>query len=104
MDERMNERAVAGEIVDDLSSRSEGVSWTRLRNRGAQVATVVYAGYKWFEDHADEVERVSIKAIERSKGKKIGRAVIPTAHVVIGAARWMQERDKDKTLPKGKRH
>ena len=111
-DEAKEGRSVSGEIVGggersrSVRARSdEGVDWSKLRGRGARAATIAYAGYKWFEDHADDVERFSHKAIERSKGKRIGRAVVPTAHVLIGAARWMQERGDDsrRRLPKGRR-
>ena len=95
---------VRGEVVRSDPGAGDGFDWSKLRGRGAQAATFAYAGYKWFEDHADEVERFSQKAIDRSKGKKIGWAVVPTAHVLIGAARWMQDRNKtEKALPKTRR-
>lgn len=108
-EESKNKRVVSGHVVQrdaahPASTRDESFDWSKLRNRGAQAATAAYAGYKWFEDHADDVERFSIKAIERSKGKKVGRAVVPTAHVLIGAARWFQERNQsNRSLPRGKR-
>lgn len=77
---------VTGEVVQaDRSSKA--------RARGAAVITAAYAGYKWFEDHADDVEHYAQKAIDRSKKKSYGRIVVPTAHALIGAARWMQRQE-----------
>jgi hypothetical protein len=108
MTQENERRVVSGDVVERNGSHptrdDDGFDWSKFRGKGAQAATVAYAGYKWFEDHADDVERFSLQAIARSKGKKFGRAVVPTAHVLIGAARWVQERNKPaKRLPKGKR-
>ncbi|MGH2699164.1 MAG: hypothetical protein ACRDJL_08195 [Actinomycetota bacterium] len=69
------------------------MKYTRIRRSAPKVAAFVYAGYKWFEDHTDEVERWSAQAVERSRGKRVERFVTPVAGAAQSAARWMRNRD-----------
>lgn len=59
--------------------------------RFAKGFTGLYAGYKWIEAHADDVERWCQKAVERSGGKPYGRYVEPPARVVQALAKWIDE-------------
>lgn len=68
---------------------------SRIRRSGPKVAAFAYAGYKWFEDHTDEVERWSAKAVERTQGKKVSKFVVPLAHLANGAVKWIRENEDD---------
>ena len=68
---------------------------SRIKRSAPKVAAFAYAGYKWFEDHTDEVERWSAKAIERSRGKQIAKVVVPAAHVAQAAVKWMRENEDE---------
>ena len=73
-----------------------------MRKAGAKAATVAYAGYKWFEDHTDEVERWSGKAVERSRGKRIEKLVVPAAGAAQSAVRWMRDNNDRAKQKSGK--
>ena len=49
----------------------------RIRRNAPKIGAFVYAGYKWLEDHTDEVERWSAQAIDRSRGKRSEKFVVP---------------------------
>jgi hypothetical protein len=63
----------------------------RIRRNAPKIGAFVYAGYKWLEDHTDEVERWSAQAIDRSRGKRSEKFVVPAAGAAQAAARWMRE-------------
>ena len=76
---------------------------SRIRRSAPKVAAFAYAGYKWFEDHTDEVENWSAKAIERSRGKQIAKFVVPAAHVAMAGVKWIRENeDEAKELSAGR--
>lgn len=65
-----------------------------LRKFGGPIpkaAALLYAGYKWMEDHTDEVERWSQKAMEHAEGKRYEVAVVPPARALKATARWMRD-------------
>ncbi|MGH2701623.1 MAG: hypothetical protein ACRDJ2_07590 [Actinomycetota bacterium] len=64
-----------------------------MKRSAPKVAAFAYAGYKWFEDHTDEVERWSAKAIERSRGKSIAKVVVPAAHLAQAGVKWFRENE-----------
>jgi hypothetical protein len=68
---------------------------SRIRRNAPKIGAFVYAGYKWLEDHTDEVERWSAKAIESSRGKPSERLVVPVAGAAQSAARWMRENNEN---------
>ena len=68
---------------------------SRIRRSAPKVAAFAYAGYKWFEDHTDEVENWSAKAIERSRGKQVAKFVVPAAHVAMAGVKWFRENDDE---------
>ncbi|MGH2826523.1 MAG: hypothetical protein ACRDKF_06090 [Actinomycetota bacterium] len=72
---------------------------SRIRRSTPKVVAFAYAGYKWFEDHTDEVERWSTKAIERSRGKSIAKVVVPAAHLAQAGVKWMRENEADARKP-----
>ena len=63
---------------------------SKIRSKGPKMAAFTYAGYKWFEDHTDDVEVWANKAIDRSRGKSVERFVVPPARLAISAARWVR--------------
>jgi hypothetical protein len=67
------------------------MGFSRLRTRGTRAAALLYAGYKWFEDHTDDVERWSDRAIEGARGKRVAGVVVPAANASKAAARWVRE-------------
>ncbi|MDQ4058188.1 MAG: hypothetical protein M3124_03590 [Actinomycetota bacterium] len=75
---------------------------SRIRRSAPKFAAFAYAGYKWFEDHTDEVERWSARAIERSRGKSIAKVVVPAAHLAQAGVKWMRENEADAQEPKSK--
>jgi hypothetical protein len=52
----------------------------------------VYAGYKWVESHADDVQRWCDKAIEQTRSKPYGRYVEPPARLLTSAAKWIDQK------------
>ena len=64
---------------------------TRIRRNAPKVGAFVYAGYKWFEDHTDDVERWAAKAVDSSRGKRSEKFIVPAAGVAQSAARWMRD-------------
>jgi hypothetical protein len=72
---------------------------SRLRRNAPKTAAFVYAGYKWFEDHTDEVERWSVKAIEHARGKRYEPVVVPVASAARAAARWIRDSKNADTKP-----
>ena len=74
----------------------------RIQRSAPKVVAFAYAGYKWFEDHTDDVERWSAKAIERSRGKSIAKVVVPAAHLAQAGVKWMRENEDDATKPDAK--
>lgn len=75
----------------------------RIRRNAPKIGAFVYAGYKWLEDHTDEVERWSAKAIDRSRGKPSERFVVPAAGAAQAAARWMRDNNDNANRKSGKR-
>jgi hypothetical protein len=71
------------------------VKFSRIRRNGPKVVAFVYAGYKWLEDHTDEVERWSARAVERSRGKPVEKFVTPVAGAAQSAARWMRDNNEN---------
>jgi len=71
------------------------VRYSRIRRSAPKVAAFAYAGYKWFEDHTDEVENWSAKAIERSRGKQVAKFVVPAAHVAMAGVKWIRENEDE---------
>ena len=67
------------------------MKYSRIRRNAPKIGAFAYAGYKWFEDHTDEVERWSGKAVERSRGKRIEKLVVPAAGAAQSAVRWMRD-------------
>jgi hypothetical protein len=63
----------------------------RIRKNASKTAVFLYAGYKWLEDHTDDVERWSGHAIQRSRGKRYEKVVVPVAGAARAAARWVRE-------------
>ncbi|MPZ69547.1 MAG: hypothetical protein GEU71_08465 [Actinobacteria bacterium] len=55
-----------------------------------RAAAVLYATYRWMEDHTDEVERWSQKAIDHAEGKRYEVAVLPPARALKVTALWMR--------------
>ncbi|MGH2790888.1 MAG: hypothetical protein ACRDJ0_07890, partial [Actinomycetota bacterium] len=82
------------------SQSEEGfVGISGIRRSAPKIAAFAYAGYKWFEDHTDEVERWSAKAIERSRGKSIAKVVVPAAHLAQAGVKWMRENNDGAARP-----
>ena len=75
----------------------------RIRRNAPKIGAFVYAGYKWLEDHTDEVERWSAKAIERSRGKASEKIVVPVAGAAQSAARWMRDNNDNAKRKSSKR-
>ena len=73
-----------------------------IRRSAPKAAAFVYAGYKWFEDHTDDVERWSDKAIAHSRGRRYEKVVVPAATAARAAARWMREDSKSTSGSKGR--
>ena len=69
--------------------------YSRIRRSAPKVAAFAYAGYKWFEDHTDEVEDWSAKAIERSRGKQVAKFVVPAAHVAMAGVKWIRQNEDE---------
>jgi hypothetical protein len=69
---------------------------SRMRRAGAKAATVAYAGYKWFEDHTDDVEKWAASARKHAAGKRYERAVGLPADAAAAAAKWVRKRGEDK--------
>jgi hypothetical protein len=69
---------------------------SRMRKAGAKAATVAYAGYKWFEDHTDDVERWATSARKQAAGKRYERAVGLPADAAAAAAKWVRNRVDEK--------
>ena len=69
---------------------------SRMRRAGAKAATVAYAGYKWFEDHTDDVERWAASARKHAAGKRYERAVALPADAAAAAAKWVRNRGNEK--------
>lgn len=76
------------------------VNYTRIRRSAPNVTAFVYAGYKWFEDHTDDVERWSVKALEQTRGKRLQKLVAPAAEAARSAARWVKSNNDAKDGPK----
>jgi hypothetical protein len=76
-------------------SEENRVKFSRIRRNGPKVVAFVYAGYKWLEDHTDEVERWSARAVERSRGKPVEKFVTPVAGAAQSAARWMRDNNEN---------
>lgn len=70
------------------------VSFALIRRRGAKAVAFMYAGYKWFEDHTDEVERWADRAIIQARGKRVAKVVVPAANSAKSAARWVRQNQK----------
>ena len=64
---------------------------SRIRRSGPKTAAFVYAGYKWLEEHADDVERWSDNAARRARGKSYDKVVGPAAQAVKAAAQWARK-------------
>jgi hypothetical protein len=79
------------------------VIFALFRRRGAKAAAFIYAGYKWFEDHTDDVERWSDKAIIQARGKRVAKVVIPAANSAKSAAQWVRQRQKPQSKSKLRR-
>jgi hypothetical protein len=60
----------------------------------AKAGTAIYAGYKWLEDHTDEVDRWSAKVIEKAAGKSYEKVVVPPARLARSAAGWVSSSAK----------
>lgn len=60
-----------------------------------KAAAVLYAAYKWMEDHPDDVERWSQKAIEHAAGKRYEVAVLPPARALKATAIWMRDNQRN---------
>ena len=73
---------------------------SRMRKAGAKAATVAYAGYKWFEDHTDDVERWATSARKQAAGKRYERAVGLPADAAAAAAQWVRKRGNDQKSTK----
>ena len=71
------------------------MKYSKIRRNAPKAAAFVYAGYKWFEDHTDEVERWSNNVIARTRGKRIERVAVPAASAAKTAARWLRESRDD---------
>jgi len=79
------------------------VKFSRIRRNAPKIGAFAYAGYKWFEDHTDEVERWSAQAVDRSRGKRMEKFVVPAAGAAQSAVRWMRAKDNNdnaKSKPK----
>ena len=63
---------------------------SKVRRNGIKAVTAVYAAYKWFEDHVDDVERWSASAISGARGKPFEKVVVPAAERATAAARWVR--------------
>jgi hypothetical protein len=74
----------------------------RIRRNAPKIGAFVYAGYKWLEDHTDEVERWSAKAIDSSRGKRSEKFVVPVAGAAQSAARWMRDNNDNAKRKSGK--
>lgn len=55
----------------------------------AKAGTAIYAGYKWLEDHTDEVDRWSSRVIEKAAGKSYEKVIVPPARLAKTAADWV---------------
>ncbi|CAN5772700.1 hypothetical protein BH20ACT23_BH20ACT23_27140 [soil metagenome] len=75
---------------------------SRIRRNAPKIGAFAYAGYKWFEDHTDEVERWSAQAVDRSRGKRIERFVVPAAGAAQSAVRWMRDNNDNAKRKSGK--
>ena len=75
---------------------------SRIRRNAPKIGAFVYAGYKWLEDHTDEVERWSAQAIDRTRGKRSAKFVAPTAGAAQAAARWMRDNNDNAKRKSGK--
>lgn len=76
--------------------------YSKISRNAPKIGAFAYAGYKWFEDHTDEVERWSAKAVERARGKRIEKVVVPAAGAAQSAARWMRANNENAKLKPGK--
>ncbi len=75
---------------------------SRIRRNAPKIGAFVYAGYKWLEDHTDEVERWSAQAIDRTRGKRSAKLVVPAAGAAQAAARWMRDNNDNAKRKSGK--
>ena len=64
---------------------------SRARRSAPKTIAFVYAGYKWLEEHADDVERWSEQAMKRSAGKRYATVVTPAAQALNAAAKWARQ-------------
>ncbi|MEA2453209.1 MAG: hypothetical protein QOG04_1919 [Actinomycetota bacterium] len=55
----------------------------------AKAGAIAYGGYKWIEDHTDDLERWSNKVIESSEGKSYAKFAVPPAKIVRTSAIWI---------------
>ncbi|MGH2774837.1 MAG: hypothetical protein ACRDJT_05305 [Actinomycetota bacterium] len=78
------------------------MKYSRIRRNAPKIGAFAYAGYKWFEDHTDEIERWSAQAVDRSRGKRIERFVVPAAGAAQSAVRWMRENNDSVKRKSGK--
>lgn len=69
---------------------------SRMRRGAPKVTALVYAGYRWFEEHSDDVERWSDKALEGARGKSIERFIAPVAKTARSAARWTSDNNRQR--------
>jgi hypothetical protein len=60
----------------------------------AKAGTAIYAGYKWLEDHTDEVDRWSARVIDKAAGKSYEKIVVPVAQLARSAAGWVASANK----------
>lgn len=60
----------------------------------AKAGTLLYAGYKWLEDHTDEVDRWSARVIDKAAGKSYEKVVVPPARLARSAAEWVSSTAK----------
>jgi hypothetical protein len=72
---------------------------SRLKRMG-EVGAAAYAGYKWLEKHADEIERGCDKAVNLASDKKYGQVVVLPATLVRHGARWLQDHGDGGRPPK----
>ena len=67
---------------------------SRIRRSGPKTVAFLYAGYKWLEEHADDVERWSDNAAQRARGKSYDKVVGPAAQAVKTAAKWVKQNQR----------
>jgi hypothetical protein len=79
------------------------MGFSRFGTKGTRAAALLYAGYKWFEDHTDDVERWSDKAIAGAHGKRVAKVVVPAANATKAAARWVRENGATRSGERQKR-